>query len=328
MSIKVGIVGYGNLGRGIECSINQNEDMELVAVFTRRNPDTVKILHKNVPVYHIDNILELKDKIDVLILCGGSATDLPVQTPALAKDFTVIDSFDTHAKIPEHFEKVDAAAKQGNNVAVISCGWDPGMFSLNRLYASAVLPNGKDYTFWGKGVSQGHSDAIRRIDGVLDAKQYTIPVEEALNAVRSGQTPEFTTRQKHLRECFVVAEEGADKARIEEEIKTMPNYFADYNTVVHFISLEELRRDHSGIPHGGFVIRSGKTGWQNENTHVIEYSLKLDSNPEFTSSVIVAYARAAYKMKSEGATGCKTGFDIPPAYLSAKSPEELRKEML
>ncbi|MBQ5910621.1 MAG: diaminopimelate dehydrogenase [Clostridia bacterium] len=328
MSIKVGIVGYGNLGRGIECSINQNEDMELVAVFTRRNPDTVKILHKNVPVYHIDNILEFKDKIDVLILCGGSATDLPVQTPALAKDFTVIDSFDTHAKIPEHFEKVDAAAKQGNNVAVISCGWDPGMFSLNRLYADAVLPNGKDYTFWGKGVSQGHSDAIRRIDGVLDAKQYTIPVEEALNAVRSGQTPEFTTRQKHLRECFVVAEEGADKARIEEEIKTMPNYFADYNTVVHFISLEELRRDHSGIPHGGFVIRSGKTGWQNENTHVIEYSLKLDSNPEFTSSVIVAYARAAYKMKNEGAIGCKTVFDIPPAYLSAKSPEELRKEML
>ena len=328
MSIKVGIVGYGNLGRGIECSINQNEDMELVAVFTRRNPDTVKILHKNVPVYHIDNILEFKDKIDVLILCGGSATDLPVQTPALAKDFTVIDSFDTHAKIPEHFEKVDAAAKQGNNVAVISCGWDQGMFSLNRLYADAVLPNGKDYTFWGKGVSQGHSDAIRRIDGVLDAKQYTIPVEEALNAVRSGQTPEFTTRQKHLRECFVVAEEGADKARIEEEIKTMPNYFADYNTVVHFISLEELRRDHSGIPHGGFVIRSGKTGWQNENTHVIEYSLKLDSNPEFTSSVIVAYARAAYKMKNEGAIGCKTVFDIPPAYLSAKSPEELRKEML
>lgn len=328
MSIKVGIVGYGNLGRGIECSINQNEDMELVAVFTRRNPDTVNILHKNVPVYHIDNILEFKGKIDVLILCGGSATDLPVQTPALAKDFTVIDSFDTHAKIPEHFEKVDAAAKKGNNVAVISCGWDPGMFSLNRLYADAVLPNGKDYTFWGKGVSQGHSDAIRRIDGVLDAKQYTIPVEEALNAVRSGQTPEFTTRQKHLRECFVVAEEGADKARIEEEIKTMPNYFADYNTVVHFISLEELRRNHSGIPHGGFVIRSGKTGWQNENTHVIEYSLKLDSNPEFTSSVIVAYARAAYKMKNEGAVGCKTVFDIPPAYLSAKSPEELRKEML
>ncbi|MBQ1186625.1 MAG: diaminopimelate dehydrogenase [Clostridia bacterium] len=328
MSIKIGIVGYGNLGRGIECSIKQNEDMELVAVFTRRNPDTVKILHKNIPVYHIDNILEFKDKIDVLILCGGSATDLPVQTPELAKNFTVIDSFDTHAKIPEHFANVDAAAKLGSNVAVISCGWDPGMFSLNRLYASAVLPSGKDYTFWGKGVSQGHSDAIRRIDGVLDAKQYTIPVDAALNAVRSGETPEFTTREKHLRECFVVAEEGADKAKIEEEIKTMPNYFADYNTVVHFISLEELRKNHSGIPHGGFVIRSGKTGWENENTHVIEYSLKLDSNPEFTSSVIVAYARAAYKLKKEGATGCKTVFDIPPAYLSAKTPQELYKEML
>ena len=328
MSIKVGIVGYGNLGRGIECSINQNDDMELVAVFTRRNPATVKILHRNVGVYHIDDILDFKDKIDVLILCGGSATDLPVQTPTLAKDFTVIDSFDTHAKIPEHFDNVDAAAKQGGNVAVISCGWDPGMFSLNRLYASAVLPNGKDYTFWGKGVSQGHSDAIRRIEGVLDAKQYTIPIIEALDAVRSGETPEFTTRDKHIRECFVVADEGADKNRIEQEIKTMPNYFADYDTIVHFISLEELHRDHSGIPHGGFVIRSGKTGWQNENTHVIEYSLKLDSNPEFTSSVIVAYARAAYKMKEEGAIGCKTVFDIPPAYLSSKSPEELRKEML
>lgn len=328
MSIKVGIVGYGNLGRGIECSINQNSDVELVAVFTRRNPATVKILHRNVGVYHIDDILEFKDKIDVLILCGGSATDLPVQTPALAKNFTVIDSFDTHAKIPEHFENVDAAAKEGGNIAVISCGWDPGMFSLNRLYASAVLPVGKDYTFWGKGVSQGHSDAIRRIDGVLDAKQYTIPVIEALDAVRSGETPEFTTRQKHIRECFVVAEDDADKERIENEIKTMPNYFADYDTIVHFITLEELHRDHSGIPHGGFVIRSGKTGWESENTHVIEYSLKLDSNPEFTSSVIVAYARAAYKMKMQGEVGCKTVFDIPPAYLSSKSPEELRKEML
>ena len=328
MSMKVGIVGYGNLGRGIECSINQNDDMELVAVFTRRNPATVKILHRNVGVYHIDDILDFKDKIDVLILCGGSATDLPVQTPELAKNFTVIDSFDTHAKIPEHFENVDAAAKEGGNVAVISCGWDPGMFSLNRLYASCVLPNGKDYTFWGKGVSQGHSDAIRRIDGVLDAKQYTIPVIEALDAVRSGETPEFTTRQKHIRECFVVADEDADKQRIENEIKTMPNYFADYDTIVHFISLEELRENHSGIPHGGFVIRSGKTGWENENTHVIEYSLKLDSNPEFTASVIVAYARAAYKMKKEGTVGCKTVFDIPPAYLSPKSLEELRKEML
>ena len=328
MSIKVGIVGYGNLGRGIECAIKQNADMELKAVFTRRNPATVKILHKNVGVYHIDDILNFKNEIDVLILCGGSATDLPVQTPALAKDFTVIDSFDTHAKIPEHFDNVDAAAKEGGNIAVISCGWDPGMFSLNRLYASAVLPCGTDYTFWGKGVSQGHSDAIRRIDGVLDAKQYTIPVEAALDAVRSGETPEFTTRQKHIRECFVVADDGADKARIENEIKTMPNYFADYDTIVHFISLEELRRDHSGIPHGGFVIRSGKTGWDNENTHVIEYSLKLDSNPEFTSSVIVACARAAVKMKNEGAIGCKTIFDIPPAYLSPKSPAELRKEML
>lgn len=328
MSMKVGIVGYGNLGRGIECSINQNDDMELVAVFTRRNPATVKILHRNVGVYHIDDVLEFKDKIDVLILCGGSATDLPVQTPELAKNFTVIDSFDTHAKIPEHFENVDAAAKEGGNVAVISCGWDPGMFSLNRLYASCVLPNGKDYTFWGKGVSQGHSDAIRRIDGVLDAKQYTIPIIEALDAVRSGETPEFTTRQKHIRECFVVADEDADKQRIENEIKTMPNYFADYDTIVHFISLEELRENHSGIPHGGFVIRSGKTGWENENTHVIEYSLKLDSNPEFTASVIIAYARAAYKMKKEGTVGCKTVFDIPPAYLSSKSPETLRKEML
>ena len=328
MSIRVGIVGYGNLGRGIECSIKQNADMELKAVFTRRNPATVKILHKNVGVYHIDDILNFKNEIDVLILCGGSATDLPVQTPALAKDFTVIDSFDTHAKIPEHFDNVDAAAKEGGNIAVISCGWDPGMFSLNRLYASAVLPCGADYTFWGKGVSQGHSDAIRRIDGVLDAKQYTIPVEAALDAVRSGETPEFTTREKHIRECFVVADDGADKARIENEIKTMPNYFADYDTIVHFISLEELRRDHSGIPHGGFVIRSGKTGWDNENTHVIEYSLKLDSNPEFTSSVIVACARAAVKMKNEGAIGCKTIFDIPPAYLSSKSPEQLRKEML
>lgn len=328
MSIKVGIVGYGNLGRGIECSVNQNDDMELVAVFTRRNPATVKILHRNVGVYHIDDILDFKDKIDVLILCGGSATDLPVQTPELAKNFTVIDSFDTHAKIPEHFDKVDAAAKEGSNVAVISCGWDPGMFSLNRLYASAVLPNGKDYTFWGKGVSQGHSDAIRRIDGVIDAKQYTIPVIEALDAVRSGETPDFTTRQKHIRECFVVADEDADKQKIEMDIKTMPNYFADYDTIVHFISLEEFRANHSGIPHGGFVIRSGKTGWENENTHVIEYSLKLDSNPEFTSSVIVAYARAAYKMKKEGTVGCKTVFDIPPAYLSSKSPEELRKEIL
>ena len=326
--IRIGILGYGNLGRGIECAVKQNSDMELVAVFTRRPPESVNILNKNVPVYHVDNILEHKDEIDVLILCGGSATDLPVQTPEYAKYFNVVDSFDTHAKIPEHFDKVDSSAKEGGNIAVISCGWDPGMFSLNRLYASAVLPEGKDYTFWGKGVSQGHSDAIRRIEGVVDAKQYTIPIDAALEAVRSGRSPELTTREKHLRECFVVAAEDADKARIENEIKTMPNYFADYDTIVHFISLEELKRDHSGIPHGGFVIRSGKTGWEGENTHIIEYSLKLDSNPEFTASVIVACARAAVRMKQEGFKGCKTIFDLPPAYLSSKSPEELRKEML
>ena len=328
MSINVGILGYGNLGRGIECAIKQNSDMVLKAVFTRRPPETVKILSEKVPVYHIDNILEHKDEIDVLILCGGSATDLPVQTPEYAKYFNVVDSFDTHAKIPEHFENVDNAAKENGNIAVISCGWDPGMFSLNRLYASCILPEGKDYTFWGKGVSQGHSDAIRRIDGVLDAKQYTIPVDAALEAVRSGGAPELSTREKHLRECFVVAAEDADKEKIENEIKTMPNYFADYDTIVHFITMEELKRDHSGIPHGVFVIRSGKTGWEGENTHIIEYSLKLDSNPEFTASVIVACARAAVTMKNEGAAGCKTIFDLPPAYLSAKSPEELRKTML
>lgn len=328
MSIKIGIMGYGNLGRGIECAIKQNPDMQLTVVFTRRAPETVKILTEGVVVCHVDEVLNFKDKIDVLVLCGGSATDLPVQTPEYAKYFTVVDSFDTHAKIPEHFENVDKAAKENNNIAVISCGWDPGMFSLNRLYASAMLPDGKDYTFWGKGVSQGHSDAIRRIDGVLDARQYTIPVEAALEAVRSGAGPELTNRQKHLRECFVVAADNADKTKIENEIKTMPNYFADYDTIVHFISMEELKRDHSGIAHGGFVIRSGKTGWKGENTHVIEYSLKLDSNPEFTSSVIIACARAAYRMKSEGQSGCKTMFDIPPAYLSPKSAEELRLKML
>ncbi|MBP3691974.1 MAG: diaminopimelate dehydrogenase, partial [Clostridia bacterium] len=291
-------------------------------------PESLKILTDGVPVLHVDKVLDMKDKIDVLILCGGSATDLPVQTPAFAEHFNLVDSFDTHAKIPEHFENVDKAAKRSGKVAVISCGWDPGMFSLNRLYAGAVLPEGKDYTFWGKGVSQGHSDAIRRIDGVVDAKQYTIPVDAALSAVRSGSNPELTTRQKHLRECFVVAAEGADRAKIENEIKTMPNYFADYDTTVHFISKEELLRDHSGIPHGGFVIRSGKTGWQGENNHIIEYSLKLDSNPEFTASVIIACARAAFRMKTEGASGCKTIFDIPPAYLSALSGEELRKNLL
>ena len=325
--IKIAIMGYGNLGRGIEAAVCQNPDTELVAVFSRRDPDAVKT-RTDIPVYSADDILKFKDKIDVLILCGGSATDLPVQTPLYAESFTVVDSFDTHAKIPEHFERVDAAAKKGGNIAVISCGWDPGMFSLNRLYASAVLPDGKDYTFWGKGVSQGHSDAIRRIEGVLDAKQYTIPIDAALEAVRSGAAPELTAREKHLRECFVVAAEGADKAKIEEQIKTMPNYFADYDTIVHFISKEELDRDHSGIPHGGFVIRSGKTGLNRENSHIIEYSLKLDSNPEFTSSVIVAYARAAARMKKEGMVGCKTVFDIPPAYLSPKSGEELRKTML
>lgn len=328
MSIKIAIMGYGNLGRGVECAIKQNEDMELCAIFTRRNPESVKPLTPNVPVYHVDKALELKDQIDVMILCGGSATDLPVQTPQFAEHFNVIDSFDTHARIPEHFANVDASAKKGGKTAMISVGWDPGMFSLNRLYANAILPNGSDYTFWGKGVSQGHSDAIRRIEGVVDAKQYTIPVESALEAVRSGKNPELTTREKHTRECFVVAEEGADLARIENEIKTMPNYFADYDTTVHFISLEELKRDHSGIPHGGFVIRSGKTGWDNETDNIIEYSLKLGANPEFTASVIVAYARATYRLHTEGVTGCKTVFDIPPAYLINKSDEEIRAHML
>ena len=326
--MKIGILGYGNLGRGVECAIKQNDDMELVAVFTRRDPASVKILTDGVPVLNISDILDYKDKIDVLILCGGSATDLPVQTPEYAKYFNVVDSFDTHAKIPEHFANVDKTASESGKVAVISVGWDPGMFSLNRMYAGALLPNGRDYTFWGKGVSQGHSDAIRRIEGVVDARQYTVPVDAALEAVRKGENPELTTRQKHIRECYVVAEEGADIARIENEIKTMPNYFADYDTFVHFISLEELRRDHVGIPHGGVVIRSGKTGWNNENTHIIEYSLKLDSNPEFTTSVLVAYARAAYRLYNEGAKGCKTVFDIAPAYLSPLSGEELRKNLL
>ena len=328
MSIKLGIFGYGNLGKGIENAVRQNDDMELVAVFTRRDPKTLKINTPSAVVCHADNVAEYKDKIDVMILCGGSATDLPVQTPALAEMFTVIDSFDTHAKIPEHFKNVDAAAKKGGNVAIISVGWDPGMFSLNRLYGAAILPDGKDYTFWGKGISQGHSDAIRRIDGVADAKQYTIPVDKALEAVRSGSCPDLTTREKHIRECFVVAKDGADKERIEKEIKEMPNYFADYNTIVHFISAEELQRDHSGIPHGGFVIRTGKTGANLENNHVIEYSLKLDSNPEFTASVITAFARAAYRLSKENVCGCKTVFDIPPAYLSSKSYEELIKTLL
>ena len=326
--IRVGIMGYGNLGRGIECALKQSSDMKLVAVFTRRDPATVKILTEGVKVCKADQAIEMKDEIDVLILCGGSATDLPEQTKEYAKYFNVIDSFDTHARIPEHFANVDEAAKAGNNIAVISTGWDPGMFSLNRLYASAILPQGKDYTFWGKGVSQGHSDAIRRVEGVADAKQYTVPVDAALEAVRNGENPELTTREKHTRECYVVAKDGADLTKIEEDIKTMPNYFADYDTTVNFISEEELKANHSGIPHGGFVIRSGNTGWNNENKHIIEYSLKLDSNPEFTASVIVAYARAACRMKQEGVTGCKTVFDIAPAYLSPLSGEELRKTML
>ena len=328
MSIRIGIMGYGNLGRGIVCAIKQNQDLTLAAVFTSRAPETVSILTKGVNVYSADDILAHKDEIDVLILCGGSATDLPVQTPEYAKNFHVVDSFDTHAKIPQHFAAVDASAKESGHVAVISCGWDPGMFSLNRLYAGAILPQGKDYTFWGKGVSQGHSDAIRRVEGVVDGKQYTIPIDAALEAVRSGSNPELTIRQKHLRECFVVAAEGADKAKIENEIKTMPNYFDEYDTVVHFISQEELDRDHSGIPHGGFVIRSGKTGWEEENNHIIEYSLKLDSNPEFTSCVLVAYARAVYRLSQEGDSGCKTVFDIAPAYLSPLSGEELRAHLL
>lgn len=328
MAVRIGILGYGNLGRGIECAIRQNQDMELVAVFTRRDPQQVKIQTEGVSVYKVDQIAEFQDKIDVLMLCGGSATDLPKQTPEYAKYFNVIDSFDTHANIPQHFADVDEVAKANGHVAMISVGWDPGMFSLNRLYAASILPEGKDYTFWGKGVSQGHSDAIRRVKGVKDGKQYTIPVDAALEAVRSGSNPELTTRQKHTRECFVVAEEGADLAQIKHDIKTMPNYFSDYDTTVHFISEEELKRDHSGIPHGGFVIRSGKTGLNKEHNHIIEYSLKLDSNPEFTASVLVAYARAVYRMKQEGMKGCKTVFDVAPAYLSPMSGEELRAHLL
>ena len=328
MSIRIGILGYGNLGRGVECAIKHNPDTELVAVFTRRDPETVKILTETARVYSVKDAEKMKDEIDVLIICGGSATDLPVQTPEYVKYFNVVDSFDTHKRIPEHFANVDKAATETGHVGIISVGWDPGMFSLNRMYANAILTNGNDYTFWGKGVSQGHSDAVRRIKGVKDAKQYTIPVEAALESVRNGENPELTTRQKHTRECFVVAEEGADLARIEEEIKTMPNYFDEYDTTVHFISQEELDRDHSGIPHGGFVIRSGKTGWNGENSHIIEYSLKLDSNPEFTASVIVAYARAAYRMSQNGESGCKTVFDVAPAMLSARSGEELRAHLL
>ena len=327
MSIRIGILGYGNLGRGVECAIKHNPDMELVAVFTRRDPATVKILTDSASVYHVDEAEKMKDKIDVMILCGGSATDLPIQTPKYAQWFNVVDSFDTHARVPEHFANVDKAASESNHVGIISVGWDPGMFSLNRMYANAILTNGKDYTFWGKGVSQGHSDAIRRIDGVKDGKQYTIPVEAALEAVRNGEDPELTTRQKHTRECFVVLEEGADAKKVEEEIKTMPNYFDEYDTTVTFFTEEELKENHSKMPHGGFVIRTGETGCEG-NKHVIEYSLKLDSNPEFTSSVLAAYARAAYRMNKEGQSGAKTVFDVAPAYLCAADGAELRKHLL
>ena len=328
MTIRIGIMGYGNLGRGVELAIKQNPDLELAAIFTRRDPKSLHPLTEGVKVYSSADAPAMKDEIDVMILCGGSATDLPEQTPYYAQYFNVIDSFDTHANVPQHFAAVDAAAKKSGKVGIISVGWDPGMFSLNRLYANVILPQGESYTFWGRGVSQGHSDAIRRIPGVVDARQYTVPVQKALDAVRSGSCPELTTREKHTRECYVVAEEGADKKAIEQAIVTMPNYFSDYDTTVHFISLEELKRDHSGIPHGGFVIHTGKTGAEGEHNHVIEYKLNLDSNPEFTSSVLVAYARAAYRLVNEGSTGCKTVFDVAPAYLSAQTGEELRKHML
>lgn len=328
MKIRIGIYGYGNLGRGVECAVRKNEDMELAGIFTRRPPETIKPLTEGVRVYGAEQAESMRDAVDVMILCGGSASDLPKQTPALAKLFCVVDSFDTHANIPQHFEAVDAAAKAAGTLGIISVGWDPGMFSLNRLLGNAILPDGQDYTFWGRGVSQGHSDAIRRVKGVKDGKQYTVPVPEALEAVRSGQNPELTTRQKHTRECYVVAEEGADLAQIEHEIKTMPNYFADYDTTVYFISQQELDEKHGGIPHGGFVLRSGNTGADGEHHHMIEYSLKLASNPEFTGSVLTAYARAAYRMSREGQTGCKTVFDVAPAYLSPKSGAELRKTLL
>ncbi len=328
MTIKIGILGYGNLGRGVECAVKQNKDTELTAVFTRRNPANVKILTDSAAVEHISSLESWMGKIDVLILCGGSAHDLPEQTPYAAKFFNVVDSFDTHARIPEHFANVDTEAQKAGTLAIISGGWDPGMFSLQRLYSNAILVNGKDYTFWGRGVSQGHSDAIRRIKGVKDAKQYTCPVQSALNAVRNGENPELTTRQKHTRECWVVLEEGADAARVEQEIKTMKNYFDEYDTTVNFISEDELKANHSSLPHGGFVIRSGKTGWDEETKQVIEYKLQLDSNPEFTSSILVALARAAYRMSAEGQSGCRTIFDIPPAYLIAKDGDWIRKHLL
>ena len=325
--MKIAIYGYGNLGRGVECATKYHTDAQLVAIFTRRPPESVKTV-LGVPVYSADRILEFKGEIDALIICGGSATDLPKMTPMLAEHFNVVDSYDTHATIPLHFERVDEAAKRGGNVALISSGWDPGLFSIARLYSSSVLPNGKDYTFWGRGISQGHSDAIRRIDGVLDARQYTVPVPSAIESVRGGACPELTTREKHLRECYVVLKDGADADRVEKEIKNMPNYFADYDTTVHFISLEELREKHSGMPHGGSVIRNGKTGFDGENNHTVEFSLSLDSNPEFTASVLVAYARAVAKLSKRGEVGCKTVFDIAPSDLSQYSPEEIRAHML
>ncbi len=326
--MKIGILGYGNLGKGVESAVRQNDDIELSVVFTRRNPKDIKLKSENIPVVSVNEIDNWKDKIDVLIICGGSATDLPEQTPKYAKMFNVVDSFDTHAKIPQHFANVDKSAKENGTVALISAGWDPGLFSLNRMYANAMLPEGKDYTFWGRGVSQGHSDAIRRIDGVKDARQYTCPVESVLDKIKRGECPELTTRQKHTRECYVVLEDGADAKRVEQEIVTMPNYFDEYDTTVHFISEEELIKNHSGIPHGGLVIRNGKTGFDKEHTHTIQYNLRLDSNPEFTSSVLVAFARAVNRMSKEGQTGCKTIFDVAPAYLSPKSGEELRRTML
>ena len=325
--IRIGIVGYGNIGRGVEQAIKRNEDMELAAVFTRRDPASVKVATEGATVVHMDDMLSMKGDVDVMVLCGGSATDLPVMGPEIAADFNTIDSFDTHAKIPEYFANVDKAAKEGNNISIISVGWDPGMFSLNRLYAESILVQGSTYTFWGKGVSQGHSDAIRRIPGVKNAIQYTVPVDEAVAQVRSGSEPKLTTRDKHTRECYVVAQEGANKSEIENAIKTMPNYFDEYNTTVHFISEEELKRDHSKMPHGGFVIRTGETG-EEGNKHVIEYSLKLDSNPEFTASVLIAYARAAYRLNQKGENGARSVFDIAPALLSMKTPEQLRKEIL
>lgn len=328
MTVRIGIMGYGNLARGVEAAIRQNDDMELVAVFSRRDPKNVCVHTDGVRVVSADNIADYVGKIDVLMLCGGSATDLPKQTPEYAKLFNVVDSFDTHANIPAHFAAVDAASKNAGKVSMISCGWDPGMFSIARLYANCVLPEGKDYTFWGRGVSQGHSDAIRRIEGVLDARQYTVPVPEALEQVRAGKTPELTVRQKHTRECYVVAAESADLARIEREIKTMPHYFDEYDTTVQFISAEEMKEKHSGIPHGGFVIRNGCTGFEKEKKHTIEYRLQLDSNPEFTGSVLIACARAVFRMNQEGMSGCKTLFDVPPAYLSAMSADELRAKLL